>query len=377
MVIILRTACVLAFAVPCCWSSIPVRRRRILRGVLTALVALTFLILLSCAIPVRVRTGELAAPPLPVVYGGPPVDMSRRVWVDTDAACGYALFADADDCFALLVLLRAAEIEVVGISVVDGNAPAAAVERIARDLIAQLAHSPAQPIYRGLAARMALQSALAEAPLTIVALGPLTNIAAGLRGRPDLMRNVARLVAVMGRRPGHLFHPAEGRGNGILFGHGPVFRDFNFDKDRAAASEIVAMNLPITLIPYEGARSVRLAAADLARLETAGGAAAWVAQRARGWLKFWANVVGLDGFYPFDALAAAYTIEPKLFGCANVAIWVAKDGRRWGGRFGPVGLLVGLESERVEQPQASGSAYYCPRMSLVMHGWLMARLIDR
>jgi hypothetical protein len=94
------------------------------------------------------------------------------------------------------------------------------------------------------------------------------------------MRNVARLVAVMGRRPGHLFHPAEGRGNGILFGHGPVFRDFNFDKDRAAASEIVAMNLPITLIPYEGARSVRLAAADLAKLETAGGAAAWVAQHA-------------------------------------------------------------------------------------------------
>lgn len=191
-----------------------------------------------------------------------------------------------------------------------------------------------------------------------VALGPLTNIAAGLRGLPNLMRNVARLVAVMGRRPGHLFHPAEGRGNGILFGHGPVFRDFNFDKDRAAASEIVAMNLPITLIPYEGARSVRLAAADLAKLETAGGAAAWVAQRARGWLKFWANVVGLDGFYPFDALAAAYAIEPKLFGCADAAVWVAKDGRRWGGWFGPEGLLVGLKSERVEKPMASGSLRY-------------------
>jgi purine nucleosidase len=361
----------------------PVRRRRILRGVLTALVALTLLVLLSFAIPVQVwRTGELAVPPLPVVHGGPPVELSRRVWVDTDAACGYALDADADDCFALLVLLRASEIEVVGISVVDGNAPAAAAEQIARDLVAQLAHSPAPPIYRGpiyrgLPARTALRSALAEGPLTIIALGPLTSIAAGLRGQPELMRNVARLVAVMGRRPSHLFHPTEGRGDGILFGHGPVFRDFNFDKDRAAASEIVAMNLPITLIPYEGARSVRLAAADLARLEAAGGAAAWVVQRARGWLKFWANVVGLDGFYPFDALAAAYAIEPKLFGCADAAVWVAKDGRRWGGRFGAVGLLVGLKGEPVENLPVSGSAYYCPRMSPMMHDWLMARLIDR
>ncbi len=356
----------------------PRARRRILRGVLTALVVLTVLVLLSFAIRVQIwPTGEPAAPSLPVVHGGPPAEMSRRVWVDTDAACSYARDADADDCFALLVLLRAPEIEVVGISVVDGNAPAAAAERIARDLVAQLAHTPALPIHGGLAARTALQAALAEGPLTIVALGPLTNIAAGLRGRPDLARNVARLVAVMGRRPGHLFHPAEGRGHGILFGHGPVFWDFNFAKDRAAASEIVAMNLPITLIPYEGARSVRLTAADLARLETAGGAAAWVARRARGWLSYWANVVGLDGFYPFDALAAAYAVEPTLLDCANVAVWVANDGKRWGGWLGPASLLVGLESSRVERPLAGGSAYYCPRMSPGMHGWLMARLIDR
>ena len=67
----------------------------------------------------------------------------------------------------------------------------------------------------------------------------------------------------------------------------------------------------------------------------------------------WAHVVGLDGFYPFDALAAAYAIEPKLFGCAAVAVWVAKDGRRWGGRSSPERLLVGLESERVEKDRGA------------------------
>jgi hypothetical protein len=63
----------------------------------------------------------------------------------------------------------------------------------------------------------------------VVALGPLTNLAAVLDARPELRSRVARVVAVMGRRPGHVFHPAEGAGGGLLFGHGPVFRDFNFD----------------------------------------------------------------------------------------------------------------------------------------------------
>jgi hypothetical protein len=42
---------------------------------------------------------------------------------------------------------------------------------------------------------------------------------------------------------GHIFHPAEGAGGGMLFGHGPVFRDFNFEMDMTAATRIVALGL--------------------------------------------------------------------------------------------------------------------------------------
>lgn len=51
-------------------------------------------------------------------------------------------------------------------------------------------------------AERALREALADGPLSIVALGPLTNIAAALRDRLELQANVKRIVAVMGRRPG-------------------------------------------------------------------------------------------------------------------------------------------------------------------------------
>ena len=174
-------------------------------------------------------------------------------------------------------------------------------------------------------AHAALQKALADGPLTLVSLGPLTNVAAALTDRPDLRANVARLVAVMGRRPGHLFHPAEGAGGGILFGHGPVFRDFNFDQDRQAATTVIAMGLPTTLVPYEVARQVMLGDADLGRMDAAGNPAAWVARRARGWLDFWQEDIGREGFYPFDLLAAAYVVEPRLFDCAQAHAWVSQD----------------------------------------------------
>lgn len=347
---------------------------------MAALLLLALVTLLSFTISVPGwPTGEREAVPLALVRSGPPVAMPRRVWIDTDAACGHSSHADADDCFALLILLRAPGIEVVGISTVQGNAPVEVAQRIVHELVALVGHdrTPTESPTVPAPAHAAWRDALAAGPLTIVALGPLTNIAAALRGRPDLARNVGRLVAVMGRRPGHLFHPSEGRGGGILFGHGPVFRDFNFDKDRAAAAELVALGIPLTLVPYEAARNVSLGAGDLAALKAAGGAPAWVADRARGWRRFWADVVGLGGFYPFDALAAAYALEPALFDCAEVAAWVAKDQKLWGGMFSPEALLVGIERERAEKPRASAMVLYCPRISPHMHAWLMTRLVGR
>lgn len=223
-------------------------------------------------------------------------------------------------------------------------------------------------------AHAALRGAAAEGPLAVLALGPLTNVASALRGRPDLLGNVVRLVAVMGRRRGHLFHPGEGSGKGILFGHGPVFSDFNFDQDPAAAATVLEFELPVSLIPYEAAREVALNGADLDRLGRAGAASAWVAARAREWLDFWNEDVGRSGFYPFDLLAAAYVLEPGLFDCARVAAWIAPDEKLWALFNRRDALMVGLPSERPELPRASGELVYCPEIDPGTHRWLMHRL---
>jgi inosine-uridine nucleoside N-ribohydrolase len=229
------------------------------RLLVTASVALAIvvgLLLVTLAIPLETwRTGEQPRAPLVLEPAGAP-DFPDRVWVDTDAGCGEGGHTDPDDCFALLAVSADTTLEIVGISTVFGNAAIERTTAVTEELVRAIAWrgQASPPVYagspRGLdsnsdvpsrAAHRALRDALAAGPLTVLALGPLTNIAAALDGHPELQANLALLVAVMGRRTGHLFHPAEGAGGGMLIGHGPVFRDFNVTQDPAAVTRIIGM----------------------------------------------------------------------------------------------------------------------------------------
>ena len=360
------------------------------RKVVVVVTSLVVLALLSFAIPIRTwRTGELPAPALAIVQGGPTVSTSSRLWIDTDAACGHGRTTDPDDCFALLLLVRASGATIVGVSTVRGNATLRVTDSTTRALMAVLERDGARPraVHRGSAdpmdsdnsvqpvpAHAALQDALAGGKLTLVTLGPLTNVAAALRGRPDLQQNVVRLVAVMGRRPGHLFHPTEGAGGGMLFGHGPVFRDFNFAKDRAAATVVLGMRLPTTLISYEAARGLGLSGTDLDRIASQGAAAAWVAARAREWLEYWKDDVGRSAFYPFDLVAAAYVLAPGRLDCAATTAWIAEDVKLWSWLRRTPALLVGPTGTNPANALATSPVVYCPHASSGLHEWLISQL---
>lgn len=334
------------------------RRHRIVLGVLVA----AGLFLSTLAMPVRVwRTGELPVPPLDMQSGVAFARPTDRLWVDTDIACGTGPRTDPDDCLALLLLSRTLWSHVVGMSTIAGNAPRATVEAVAREFL-DAAGRNAPPA--------ALADALKEGPLTVLALGPLTNIAAALDARPELQPQVTSVIAVMGRRQGHVFHPSEGRGRGgMLLGHGPVFTDFNFEQDRDAAARLIRMGVPLTLIPYEAARGVSVTTADLNGIAASGPAGAWVARGARDWLRFWHEEVGLNGFYPFDLLAPAYLLTPERFACARVAIWISPA--RWPFRES---MFVGLPREQPEAVRVSGTAVYCPAVAADLHAWLMQQL---
>jgi inosine-uridine nucleoside N-ribohydrolase len=353
----------------------PDRKAFFLMKVALLLLAAAFA-LFACAAPHRNWwTGEADVRPLQMVPGGPSVDRPSRVWIDTDAACDGGS-ADPDDCFAIALLLDSPDVRIVGISTVFGNAPLSVVDRTTRELVAQVAGRADIQVHSGSASELkreqaasvspahaALELALERGALTIVGLGPLTNVAATLRKRPDLADNIGLLVAVMGRRPGHVFHPAEGESSGgILFGHGPIFRDFNFAKDQAAAVAVLGLVERISLAPYAAARDVMLTRQDLARMRRGSGPAAWIAERAGPWLDYWERDVGLPGFYPFDTFAALYVLQPELFNCTRAAAWIAEDDRLpllWRIALGSTGLLVGRDADRPRTARASGSVIYC------------------
>ncbi|HEX6156686.1 MAG TPA: nucleoside hydrolase [Burkholderiales bacterium] len=330
-------------------------------GVAAAL--LTAALLVTLAFPVeRWRTGDRGLMPLDAAPVASTPPLARRLWIDTDAACGHARRTDPDDCFAIALLARSAQVDMVGISVVAGNAALEVVERTTRALVAETGRPV--PVHAGRAAHQALRDALEQGPLTILALGPLTNVAAVLDEHPALAARVSRLIAVMGRRPGHLFHPAEGAGGGMLFGHGPVFRDLNFALDPRAAARVLALRLPTSLVPYDAARGVEITPADLDRLTAQGGAAAWVAQRARAWLDYWREDIGRQGFYPFDLLAAAYVLEPSWLRCTPVRAWVGDD-RTMVMPWRPQALLI--------EPGADSPTLYCGRAGGGLKPGLMER----
>jgi inosine-uridine nucleoside N-ribohydrolase len=371
-------------------------RRRAIR----ALVALGALVLaagavlvVSMALPVHAwRTGEPPAVPLALAPGRAPGPAPIRLWIDTDAACGRSPRTDPDDCLAVLLLAQARRADVVGISTVFGNAPLAVTDSTTRALAAVLRANgiEAPPVHRGAsaaldetparadgtAARDALRGALADGPLVVVALGPLTNVAAALRGRPELRARVRHLVVVMGRRRGHLFHPVEGGTAHSFLGHGPVFRDLNFVQDEAAAASVLAMRMPTTLVPYEAARDVMVRPSVLDGMEARGGAAAWVARRSRGWLAYWRDEINRPGFYPFDAMAAAFVLQPTLLRCADVTVAIERDAGLlgWVGRRG----LVVASPVPVAPPDVRGSpAAYCADAAPGAASWLAGELTGR
>jgi inosine-uridine nucleoside N-ribohydrolase len=324
-------------------------------GALGALLTATLLVTLALPVPLW-RTGDQGLALLDAAPEAATPPFTRRLWIDTDAACGHGRRTDPDDCLAIALLARSPQVQLAGISTVAGNAPLEVVERTTRALAAQLGLRV--PVHAGTAG---LRAALEEGPLTIVALGPLTNVARVLEEQPSLAARVSRLIAVMGRRPGHLFHPSEGAGGGMLFGHGPVFRDFNFALDPQASERVLSRRVPVSFVPYDAARAMELTAADLDRLERV---LPWIVPRTRAWLDYWQKDIGRQGFSPFDLLAAAYALEPAWFRCVAVRAWVGED---------PALALPWRTRALLVEAAADASALYCGRP----HPGVKAALLSR
>ena len=250
------------------------------------------------------------------------------VWIDTDAGCGGGPDRDVDDCWALALALSSPRLAVRGISTVFGNVDATRAYRTALRIVELFGGGDAPPVLPGAdgpgggagsPAVIGLAAALERQPMTVIALGPLTNVAALLAMRPDLAPRIERLVAVMGRRPGQVFH----------VGNRPLMHlhDLNLRLDPRAVERVLETPIPVTLMPFEVATGVSVDATDLDRLATAGPGSRRLAEDSRPWLALWQRWLGATGFHPFDSLAVGYVISSGWFRCQSLSVRLTRARR--------------------------------------------------
>ena len=255
------------------------------------------------------------------------------VWIDSDPSIGVPLH-EADDGFALIQAFHSPELRIRGISTTYGNAGLATTTRIAREMAGRFGGpagindtrvhpgaSSARDLGKPTAATAALRTALAERPLTYLALAPLTNLATLLTLHPEAARRIERVIFVGGRSPGTRFRA--GRWNPY------EFTDGNFHKDNAAAAILLAVGPPLTLVPVECALQLLLTPHELTRIGREGGDSGhYLATRARLWMNLWRLCFAVPGAVVFDCFAVLAATHPNLLETERRQAVITCDSRR-------------------------------------------------
>jgi purine nucleosidase len=159
----------------------------------------------------------------------------------------------------------------------------------------------------------------AAEPVTMVALGPLTNVAVALTATPDVREHLGRLVVMGGaiRSEGNVTPAAE----------------FNIYADPEAAQIVLRSGVPITLVPldvtmraiFPGEAARRLSRSEDRVEQAVGQLGSFVAGVYR-------EFYGVDGFALHDPLAMAAAIDPTLVETQDLWVAVETQGELTAGR---------------------------------------------
>ena len=160
---------------------------------------------------------------------------------------------------------------------------------------------------------MAEIAAQQTGPVTVIALGPLTNLAAAVREHPDLADDVA-MIFTMG-------------GAFEISGNSPNrSAEWNYFVDPTAVDVVFRSGIPVTVVPLDATDDVPVTRAWFAGL---GQHRTTAAARAVHDLLTATPSYEL-GFYFWDELTAATAIDPTLASYEDLTVSVVADGERAG-----------------------------------------------
>jgi purine nucleosidase len=135
--------------------------------------------------------------------------------------------------------------------------------------------------------------------LTLLAIGPLTNVAIALLLEPSLPRLISQVVIMGGAFDHH----------GNITGHAEA----NIWHDPEAADLVLSAGWPVTLVPLDVTHATALDAEWLDRLAASDGEVARFATRLlESYVAWYRQSLGTRGAVIHDALAAMLALDPSL-----------------------------------------------------------------
>ncbi|WP_028029078.1 nucleoside hydrolase [Gemmobacter nectariphilus] len=269
--------------------------------------------------------------------------MRERIIIDTDPG--------QDDAVAILLALASPDIEVLGITCVAGNVPLSLTTRNAR-VVCELAGRPDMPVFAGcdwpmrralVTAEhvhgktgldgadlpdpvMQLQSAHAvdflidtlraepSGSVTLVPIGPLTNIGTALERAPDIASRIKRIVLMGGAyfEVGNITPAAE----------------FNIFVDPEAAALVFGAGIPLVVVPLDVTHK---ALTTRPRIEALRALGTPVGHAVAGWTDFFERFdmhkYGSEGAPLHDPCTIAWILRPDLFTGREINVEIETEGR--------------------------------------------------
>ena len=240
-------------------------------------------------------------------------EAQRKIWFDTDIMIGMPdkEAREVDDGIALIMALKQPQIKIVGLSTVTY------VEYgygISQKLIDWHNKGEKIPVYKGSPfandlgvendATRAMYQALKKEKLTILALGPVTNVATLIKNHPDIINQIDTIVICAARTPNLPFNPGLGKLN--------VY-DYNYEMDTSSMNVLLRSPINLIFAGYEPSSYTFIGPIDLQMLNQNNEADQWLSKVLQPWMKLNEKLFGVNGFIPYDCSTLGVITHSNYF----------------------------------------------------------------
>ncbi|MGP3777815.1 nucleoside hydrolase [Halanaerobium saccharolyticum] len=235
----------------------------------------------------------------------------KKVILDCDNTIGLNE-KDVDDGLAFLFLLGRADIDLMAVTSVFGNSNLEDTYNTTesmlndfklKDQVKHLKGAAEAGDHQTEAAEFLAQTAAENKDeITLIAIGPLTNLYAAWKIDNDFFKNLKEII-IMG-----------GVTELLQFGEDTI-DELNLTSDPEAAERVLKAEVPVALMSGNLCLAARFGEKSWRRVNRSKNKAvrAYITDKIKHWYDYSSEMIGLTGFYMWDVVAVVYMIAPEIF----------------------------------------------------------------